>query len=77
VAELLELALRRVASEEGAGALVSMLPEWSPWFAWFQDRGWRVHPSPYLMCTRHFARRYDPLWSRRHWWTTLADTDLV
>jgi len=77
VAELLELALRRLASEEGAAALVLMLPDWSPWFAWFQDRGWRVHPSPYLMCTRHFARRYDPLWSRRNWWTTLADTDLV
>jgi hypothetical protein len=77
VGVLLERAARAVAAAEGAPALACVVPDWSPWFAWFQDAGWRVFPSPYLTCTRHFARRYDPLWSRNNWWYTLADTDLV
>jgi len=77
VGELLERAACAVAAREGAPGLAGIVPDHSPWFAWFQERGWRVHPSPYLMCTRHFARRYDPLWTRNNWWYTLADTDLV
>ncbi|MEZ5980177.1 MAG: GNAT family N-acetyltransferase [Planctomycetota bacterium] len=77
VAELLELGLRRLAAEEGAVALALVVPDWSPWFAWFQERLWRVYPTSYTMCSRQFARRYDPRWLRDHWWYTLADTDIV
>lgn len=77
VAELLERGLRRLAHEDGATGLALVVPDWSPWFSWMQARGWRVHPSVYTMCSRHFSRRLRPLWLRNNWWYTLADTDLV
>lgn len=77
VAILLERAVRRLAHEDGAPALALVVPDWSFWFGWMQARGWRVHPSAYTMCVRTWDRRHGPAWLRRHWWYTLADTDLV
>jgi Acetyltransferase (GNAT) domain len=75
--ELLLAAAEQSASAAGASALVGLLPEWSPWFAWFQRRGFLVHPSDYFMVVRSFHPRIDSLWLRDAWWYQLADTDLV
>ena len=55
----------------------TIFPEWAPWFGWFQDRGFLVHPSHYFMVGRNFEKKHDMLWLRDHWWYQLADTDLV
>jgi len=77
VGELLERALRCLAARDGVAGLAQFVPDWSHWFGWFQDRGWRVHPSVYTMCIRTWSRPHGAAWMRRHWWYTLADTDLV
>ncbi len=77
VAELLLRAVQARAAADGAGVAATIFPEWAPWFAWIQERGFLVHPSHYFMVARNFERRYDMLWLRDHWWYQLADTDLV
>jgi hypothetical protein len=77
VLELLLAAAEQAAAAAGASALVGLLPEWSPWFAWFQRQGFLVHPSDYFMVVRCFHPRIDSLWLRDVWWYQLADTDLV
>jgi Acetyltransferase (GNAT) domain len=77
VGEKLHAALLARARAGGAQALAALFPEWSPWFARFQEQGWRVHPTHYFMVARNFIPRYDMLWLRDHWWYQLADTDLV
>ena len=72
--------LSAVAAEvraAGLDALVLWCPEWSPWCADFQERGFRVQPTDYLTTARSWARRYDLVWLRDHWWYQLGDTDLV
>ncbi len=72
--------LERVADEaraEGLTTLALWCPEWSPWCAWFQERGFRVQPTDYLTTARSWSRRHDPIWLRDHWWYQLSDTDLV
>ena len=61
----------------GLDALVLWCPEWSPWCADFQERGFRVQPTDYLTTARSWSRRYDLVWLRDHWWYQLGDTDLV
>jgi hypothetical protein len=65
------------ASEQGAQAVVTILPEWSPWFAHFQEQGFLAHPTDYALVARNFHRRYSMAWLREHWWVQLADSDLV
>ena len=77
VAELLLRAVQARAAADGAAVAATIFPEWAPWFAWIQERGFLVHPSHYFMVARNFERRYDMLWLRDHWWYQLADTDLV
>jgi hypothetical protein len=77
VAELLHRALLHRAARDRVSALTGLIPDWSPWFPWLQDRGWLVYPSDYFMVSRHFHPRFDPLWLRDHWWYQLADLDLV
>jgi hypothetical protein len=64
------LALARSAGE---GELAAVLPEWSPWFEELQRAGFLVHPSPAFLYCRSFARKFDEIWLRDHWWFTLAD----
>jgi hypothetical protein len=75
--ELLLAGARAHLARRGASALVALLPEWSAWFATFQEWGLRVHPSPYVTVARSFHPRYDTLWLRDHWWYQLGDSDLV
>lgn len=77
VLELLVAGAEALAQQAGASALVGLVPEWSPWFAWFQRQGFRVHPSDYFMVVRSFHPRIDSLWLRDGWWYQLGDTDLV
>ena len=57
--------------------MIAVFPDWSAPFADFQERGWRVFPSPYSLTARSFDRRFDLGWLRENWWYTLADSDLV
>ncbi|MDF1799005.1 MAG: GNAT family N-acetyltransferase [Planctomycetota bacterium] len=78
--ERLHAALLAFAASEPGGSAASVtgvFPDWAPEFTRFQERGWRVHPSEYFMIGRHYHKRYDMLWLQKHWWYTLADTDLV
>jgi len=72
--------LAAVAAEVRAAGLDTLAlwcPEWSPWCADFQERGFRVQPSDYLTTAKSWARRYDLVWLRDHWWYQLGDTDIV
>lgn len=77
VGELLLAAIEARGRAEGVSALVTLIPEWSPWFLGFQDAGWLVHPSDHMLVGRLFHPRYDTLWLKDHWWYQLADFDFV
>ena len=62
---------------DGAAVAVALFPEWSPWFATFQDRGFLVHAGEYNAVARSFDPRFDSTWLRDHWWYQPSDTDLV
>lgn len=70
---LLEGALAR-ARAVGEAELATVLPEWSPWFEVLQRSGFLVHPLDAFLYARPFARKFDEVWLRDHWWVTLADT---
>jgi hypothetical protein len=61
------------ARADGAAGLLASFPEWSPWSLYFQERGFLHHPSEYLEVVRSSVPRFDMLWLRDNWWTTLAD----
>jgi len=71
-AALLEGALA-AARAAGAAALGTALPEWSPWAQHFQAQGFRHHATPHLATVRASVPRFDMLWLRDAWWSTLAD----
>jgi hypothetical protein len=77
VGELLLSGLLASASASGAPAVAGIVPPWSPWFAWFQERGFRAHPTDYRMAAVTFERRFDAAWLASNWWYQLSDTDLV
>lgn len=77
VAEELEGAVLRLAHEQGLERIVTLLPEFSGAFGWFQQRGWRVQTTPYQLLLKSFDRRLDGAWLQRHGWLTLADSDLA
>jgi len=59
------------------GPAIAVFGERSREFAGFQERGFRVHPSGYLLAGRSFESQRDVRWWARHLHFTLADTDLV
>ena len=61
------------ARAEGAEALAASFPEWSPWSPWFQERGFLHHPSEHVQVVLGAVPRFDMLWLRDNWWTTLCD----
>lgn len=65
------------ARSDGAAYQLGVLPGSNAWFAILQDYGFHVGPTQYFMVSRHFVKRYDPLWLRSNWYYTLGDTDLV
>jgi hypothetical protein len=77
VADALLAALVELARRDRSIALATIVPAWSEWFAWFQERGFRVHPTDYRMAAVTFERAHDEAWLRDHWWYQLSDLDLV
>ena len=77
VALRLLAALERHAAADGAHALATSVPPWSPWFALLQEQGFRVHPSSWVTVVRSFDRALDLETLRRTLWTVPGDGDLV
>jgi len=75
--DALDAWLGREAEDAGAERLIAVFGERSREFATFQDRGFRVLPSSYLLAGRSSESRRDVRWWARHLHFTLADTDLV
>jgi hypothetical protein len=76
-ADVLTSAAAAHAARRGARALGVILPAWSPWFSYFQELGWRVHPSELELHFRPFHARFDAAFLRDGWWYQLGDGDLV
>lgn len=62
------------ARAAGEHEIATVVPEWSPWFDALQRAGFLVHPLDAFLFARPFARKFDEVWLRDHWWFTLADT---
>src|SRR5262245_40931517 len=77
VGELLREALLAQARVDAAGVVLVVFPDWTPWSPRFQDWGFRVHTSDYLLIGIIQDRRYDTWWLREHWWYQLAELDVV
>lgn len=71
--ESLLAAVLACARAQGVGRLETVLPEWSPWAQYFQERGFRHSPGERLQLMRSSVPRFDMLWLRDNWWNTLAD----
>jgi hypothetical protein len=74
-------ALLAAAAASGRGAdrsMAAMFPQWSPWFAWFQEQGFLVQATPYAMVSAGYSHpHYDTFWLRDHWWYQPLDLDFV
>ncbi len=77
VCKQLQAKVLALAAEHGCERVVTLLPESSQPFGWFQDEGWRVQTTPYQLLVKSFDRRLDADWVRQHAWLTLADSDLA
>lgn len=66
-----------IAREGGAHGVTAILPEWSRWYDLLQLEGFLVHDFLLMLVARPYTRKFDTLWLRSNWWTTLADSDLV
>ncbi len=77
VGRLLFEAIGAQARKDRATSLVTLFPEWSPWFSSFQQWGALVLPSDLVLMARSLARRFDDLWLRENWWVQLGDTTLA
>jgi hypothetical protein len=77
VGELLREAVLAQARLDGARAVLAVFPEWTGWNKTFQDWGFRLHPSSYLLIGIIQDPRYDTWWLRENWWVQLAELDTV
>jgi hypothetical protein len=65
------------ARADGARALIAVFPEWTRWYERFQEWGFRLHTTQYLLIGIVQDPRYDTWWLREHWWVQLAELDVV
>jgi GNAT acetyltransferase-like protein len=77
VAEVLLAAVLAGSRADEAPAVCTLVPPWSRWFGWFQERGFAAHASDYVISARSFSPRHDLDWLRERWWYQLGDSDLV
>ena len=66
-------ATRRLGHAHALCAFPEVSAEWLD----FQRAGWRVRPSRFRLVARCYRPELSVDWLRRHWYWTLADTDLV
>lgn len=69
--------LVRVARSNGRRELLALVPDTSSWWLDLQRLGFRARASDLLLVARSYTRSIDDEWLRRHWYFTLADTDLA
>ena len=77
VGELLREAVLAQARADGAHAALVVFPEWTSWHARFQQWGFRLHTTQYLLIGIVQHPRYDTWWLRENWWYQLAELDVV
>jgi hypothetical protein len=77
VGELLREAVLAQARTDRAQAVLAVFPEWTPWNQRFQEWGFRLHTTPYLLIGIVQDPRYDTWWLRENWWVQLAELDVV
>ena len=77
VGELLREAVLARSRAEDAQGVLAVFPDWSPWFLRFQEWGWRVYASDYLLIAIVQNPHYDTRWLRRRWWYQLAELDVL
>ena len=76
-AELLRDAVLAQARADAAHTVLTVFPDWSSWFHRFQDWGWNVYASDYLLIGIVQNPRYDTWWLRKHWWYQLGELDAI
>jgi len=69
--------LKAQARKYGTDALLGVFPGWSHWHLKFQQWGWSLAPSDYLLIGIIQNPRYDTHWLRDNWWYQLSDLDAV
>ncbi|MFT5285070.1 MAG: hypothetical protein ACI8TQ_001231 [Planctomycetota bacterium] len=75
-AGILHEAYLAVSRSGGAQSLITLFPEWCPWFSHFQGWSWKAYPSDLLTVGRQ-AHLWDMEYLRENWWYQLGETDLV
>lgn len=76
-ARALQSWVRRTTRRLGLARAVCAFAETAPEWLDFQHAGWRVRPSRFRLVARCYRPDLSVDWLRRHWYWTLADTDLV
>jgi hypothetical protein len=77
VGELLYRAVQGHAQAGGARQVLSLFPEWSPWFGQFQAWGCLPSPSEIIVMGRTAVPKYDAHWMRDSWWYQWSDWHLI
>jgi len=67
--------LLHAASEEGAGEIVALLPEFCEECFAFQRERFRMRPTSLFQMARSWVRGRDMLWMYWNWYTTPAEID--
>ena len=65
------------ARVEAAANVLAVFPDWSRWYECFQDWGWQVYASDYLLIGIVQNPRYDTWWLRDNWWYQLGELDTI
>jgi Acetyltransferase (GNAT) domain len=65
------------AAQGGHPDVLFSCPTTSVWFTRFQEWGFEVDRSPYVLVARPYDQRFPPAWLREHWYYTLADFDVA
>jgi hypothetical protein len=76
-ADLLLEGAQALARAAQARRLIAVLPPWSDWFLHFQERGFVVTASPWLLAARNAHPRHDMFWLRDQWWLQPLDLESV
>ena len=70
-------ALLDLGRASGAPHVAVSFPEWSPWFARFQEAGFLVRGTGLRLATRKVHPRHETYWLRDAWWYQPAEFEVV